>query len=236
MEPFYLEVFTEFPEVKGFFATKNGASEGSPYYHEETIRRQGLEDKNLIWPGQVHKDHIEVIENRRKEPQRFPDTDGVITKVPGVLLTTVHADCLPVYFFDPENKAIGLVHAGWRGTVLGIAAKAVRKMKEAFSSNPGDIRAFIGPGISRCCFETGPEVIQAFRENWDFADEFAEAKGEKYNIDLKGMNKRQLLLEGLEETHIAVSTHCTCCEPELFCSYRREGGTYKRMGAGLCLL
>ena len=115
MEPLYLEVFAEFPQVKGFFATKNGASEGSPYYHEETIRRQGLETMNFVWPGQVHKDHIEVIEKRREEPQRFPDTDGVITNVPEVLLTTVHADCLPVYFFDPEKKAIGLVHAGWRG-------------------------------------------------------------------------------------------------------------------------
>jgi YfiH family protein len=236
MEPLYLEVFAEFPQVKGFFATKNGASEGSPYYHEETIQRQGLETMNFVWPGQVHKDHIEVIEKRREEPQRFPDTDGVITNVPEVLLTTVHADCLPVYFFDPEKKAIGLVHAGWRGSVLGIAAKAARKMADVFSCRPEDIRAFIGPGISRCCFETGPEVIQAFREAFDFADEFAEPKGEKYNIDLKGINKRQLLREGLEEGHIAVSAHCTCCEPELFCSYRREGGTYKRMGAGLCLL
>ena len=85
MEPLYLEVFAEFPQVKGFFATKNGASEGSPYYHEETIRRQGLETMNFVWPGQVHKDHIEVIEKRREEPQRFPDTDGVITNVPEVL-------------------------------------------------------------------------------------------------------------------------------------------------------
>ena len=82
MEPLYLEVFAEFPQAKGFFATKNGASEGSPYYHEETIRRQGLETMNFVWPGQVHKDHIEVIEKRREEPQRFPDTDGVITNVP----------------------------------------------------------------------------------------------------------------------------------------------------------
>ena len=178
MEPLYLEVFAEFPQAKGFFATKNGASEGSPYYHEETIRRQGLETMNFVWPGQVHKEHIEVIEKRREEPQRFPDTDGVITNVPEVLLTTVHADCLPVYFFDPEKKAIGLVHAGWRGSVLGIAAKAARKMADVFSCRR----------------------------------------------------------EGLEEGHIAVSAHCTCCEPELFCSYRREGGTYKRMGAGLCLL
>lgn len=236
MEQRYLDVFSEFPQVKGFFSTKYGASEGSPYYHEETLRQQGLENKSLVWPQQVHGDQIAVIRQRQTEPLRFPQTDGAVTDAAGVLLTTVHADCLPVYFFDPRKKAIGLVHAGWRGSVLGIAAKAVRTMKEVFSSRPRDIRAFIGPGISQCCFETGPEVIEQFRAVWDFAAEFARPEGETYYIDLKGINRRQLLREGLEEDHISVSGHCTCCEPQLFCSYRREGGTYKRMGAGLCIL
>lgn len=178
---------------------------------------------------------------------RFPRTDGAITDQPGVLLTTVHADCLPVWFYDGEHHAIGLVHAGWRGTLAGIAPKAVRLMNETYGSDPAKMKAYIGPGISQCCFETGPEVLEAFRSEWDFADEYSEtaeehaAKGRPANegkcyIDIKGINVRELLQAGLLPENIEVSAHCTCCEPETFASYRREGGTYMRMGAGICLL
>ena len=119
-------------------------------------------------------------------------------------------------------------------------------MNKDFGSNPENIVAFIGPGISKCCFETGEEVYKAFEEGtysfdifeekWDFIDEFAEKKGDKYYIDLKGINKKMLLDIGIPEENIEVSEHCTCCEPEMFNSYRREGGTYMRMGAGIYLI
>lgn len=177
---------------------------------------------------------------------RLPRTDGVITDQPDVLLTTVHADCLPVWFYDEEHRAVGLVHAGWRGTLAGIAPKAVKLMQREYGSDPEKMKVHIGPGISHCCFETGPEVIEAFREAWGFADRYAEsaeqrlAKGQpanpgKYYIDIKGINTEELLQAGLLEENITVSGHCTCCEPETFASYRREGGTYMRMGAGICL-
>lgn len=236
MDKKYLEVFGELPGIKGFFSTKYGASEGSPYSREDVIREQGLEHAGIVQPQQVHKDHIEVIMKKSEKPLRLADTDGLLTDIQGVLLTTVHADCIPVYFYDPIRRAIGLVHAGWRGTALGIGAKAVRMMKEHFQSDPGQILAYIGPGISACCFETGSEVYEEFKAEWSFIDEFARSYGEKYLIDLKGINKRQLCEAGLLEKNIQVSPHCTCCESKLFCSYRREGGTYKRMGAGLCLL
>ncbi len=166
---------------------------------------------------------------------RLPRTDGVITDRKDVLLTTVHADCLPVWFYDEEHQAIGLVHAGWRGTLAGIAPKAVKLMQETYGSDPAKMKAAIGPGISLCCFETGPEVIEAFRKEYDFADEFAEPKGEKYYIDLKGIVNEQLIRVGITTENIEISKHCTCCESEMFASYRREGGTYMRMGAGICL-
>lgn len=232
----YLEVFDELPIVKGFFSTKYGASEGSPYDRPDVLHQVGLDQVQPIWPIQVHKDHIAVIEKRESAPIRIADTDGLITDIPGVLLTTVHADCLPVYFCDPVKKAIGLVHAGWRGTAAGIAPKAAEKMKDTFGSRLEDIVVHIGPGISSCCFETGPEVLEEFKRCWDFAGAFSRPSGEKNYIDLKGINRRQLEDIGIQDKHITASRHCTCCEPELFCSYRREGGTYKRMGAGLCLL
>lgn len=236
MKPIYLEIFPEFSLVKGFFATKYGACQGSPYYHQGVLQDTGLERMELVQPQQVHGDRIQKVVRKGQGPQILPDTDGMITDEAGLLLTTVHADCLPVYFFDARKKAIGLVHAGWRGTAAGIAPKAAALMKECYDSNPADMQVYIGPGISRCCFEAGPEVAEEFQQKWPFAQDFFEKKGAKYFIDLKGINKKQLTDKGIPEASINISSRCTCCEADMFCSYRREGGTYLRMGAGLCLM
>ena len=296
MKELYIDIFENIKGVKAFFSTKHGASNGSPYYNEETLAALGLTDKILIQPQQVHEAKIGIIsdqecriadedgqviqawgrdeegpvikawsqggklvaenpdlQNGKHDPAntklgdpagaveqkvdhiRFPRTDGVITECKEVLLTTVHADCLPVWLYDEEHEAIGLVHAGWRGTLAGIAPKAVKLMQKTYGSDPSKMKAAIGPGISLCCFETGPEVIEAFRAEWDFADKYAEPANDKYFIDLKGINVEELLQAGLLRDNIEISSHCTCCEPETFASYRREGGTYMRMGAGICL-
>ena len=212
----FIEVFPQFEEVTAFFSTKEGAADGYPYNREDVFEENYLDGAMPVWPKQVHKDHIELIEQRPYKPVELAETDGMITNLRGVLLTTVHA--------------------GWRGTDLGIAPKAVQMMMKEFRSYPEDIQVFIGPGISKCCFEVGAEVYEQFKEHWDFIDEFAEAKGEKYYLDLKGINRRQLEEMGIPTENIVTSEHCTHCEPDTFCSYRREGGTYKRMGAGICLI
>ena len=170
----------------------------------------------------------------------IPDTDGTITNLKNVLLTTVHADCLAVFCYDPVKEAIGLCHAGWRGTCAGIVMEMVEKMEEEYGCDSEDMQAYIGPGISLCCFETGMEVAEAFAENWTFAEDYimrtpGDMANGKCHIDIKGINQEQLELMGIPTEQIRVSEHCTCCEPELFCSYRREGGTYMRMGGGLCM-
>ncbi|QAT43385.1 peptidoglycan editing factor PgeF [Aminipila luticellarii] len=235
MSTLYLPIFEEKEGVRAFFSTKAGASLQSPYYNKKVLEELSLQNCRLVWPEQVHQTHIEVIREsaESREPVRAAKTDGIITNNPDILLTTVHADCLAVFFYDKKKKAIGLVHAGWRGTVGGIVVKAVKQMESEYGSKPEDIAAFISPGISKCCFETGEEVYDLFLENWKWADAFAEKKGSKYYIDLKGINERQLLEAGVRE--IQVSGYCTCCRPEMFCSYRREQGTKMRMGAGICL-
>ena len=254
MKTLYIDIMKNVKGIRAFFSTKHGASNGSPYYHRETLQQLGMEDKILVQPQQVHEAKIGIIgeaDCRIVDEEghiRLSRTDGVITNRKDVLLTTVHADCLPVWLYDEENQAIGLVHAGWRGTLAGIAPKAVKLMQETYGSDPAKMKAAIGPGISMCCFETGPEVIEAFRAHWDFADLYAETAEEhfgddqvpesaegKYYIDLKGINTEELLEAGLELENIEISQHCTHCEPEMFASYRREGGTYMRMGAGICL-
>lgn len=170
----------------------------------------------------------------------IPDTDGTITNRKNVLLTTVHADCLAVFCYDPVKEAIGLCHAGWRGTCAGIAMEMVEKMEDEYGCDPENLQAYIGPGISQCCFEVGMEVAEDFAENWTFAEDYitrtpGDVANGKCHIDIKGINQEQLELMGIPTEQIRVSEHCTCCEPELFCSYRREGGTYMRMGGGLCM-
>lgn len=170
----------------------------------------------------------------------IPDTDGTITNLKNVLLTTVHADCLAVFCYDPVKEAIGLCHAGWRGTCAGIAMEMVEKMEDEYGCDPENLQAYIGPGISQCCFEVGMEVAEDFAENWTFAEDYitrtpGDVANGKCHIDIKGINQEQLELMGIPTEQIRVSEHCTCCEPELFCSYRREGGTYMRMGGGLCM-
>lgn len=259
----YLPVFEEYPEVTGFFSLKDGAVEGSPYNNPEMFRQLGLEDAVRVWPTQVHETRVAVIRQEDVDAAKanpdlgdqkpvdqnpgdyspaiiIPDTDGTITNRKNVLLTTVHADCLAVFCYDPVKEAIGLCHAGWRGTCAGIAMEMVEKMEEEYGCVPEDLQSYIGPGISQCCFEAGMEVAEAFAENWTFAEDYITRTPEdmvngKCHIDIKGINQEQLELMGIPTDQIRVSEHCTCCEPQLFCSYRREGGTYMRMGGGLCM-
>ena len=259
----YLPVFEEYSEVTGFFSLKDGAVEGSPYNNPEMFRQLGLEDAVRVWPTQIHKTQVAVIRQEDVDGAKdnpdpgdqkpvdqnpgdyspaiiIPDTDGTITNRKNVLLTTVHADCLAVFCYDPVKEAIGLCHAGWRGTCAGIAMEMVEKMEEEYGCVPEDLQIYIGPGISQCCFEAGMEVAEAFAENWTFAEDYITRTPEdmvngKCHIDIKGINQEQLELMGISTDQIRVSEHCTCCEPQLFCSYRREGGTYMRMGGGLCM-
>ena len=251
----YLPVFEEYPEVTGFFSLKDGAVEGSPYNNPEMFRQLGLEDAVRVWPTQVHETRVAVIRQEdvdaakanfdpgNQNPDDYspaiiiPDTDGTITNRKNVLLTTVHADCLAVFCYDPVKEAIGLCHAGWRGTCAGIAMEMVEKMEEEYGCDPEDLQVYIGPGISQCCFEAGMEVAEAFAENWTFAEDYITRTPEdvangKCHIDIKGINQEQLELMGISTDQIRVSEHCTCCEPQLFCSYRREGGTYMPLHEG----
>lgn len=167
---------------------------------------------------------------------KFPDTDATVTNVPGVLLTSLHADCIPVWLYDCKKAVAGLAHAGWRGTRVDIAAKTMALMTEKFGCDTADIIAVIGPGISRCCFEVGSEVYESFRDMiGNDVDEFSDDDGNgKFHMDLKGINRR--LLERAGAGRIYVSDLCTSCRDDLFYSYRRDGGATGRMCAGICII
>ena len=148
--------------------------------------------------------------------------DSLITNEPGVALCCFGADCTTILLFDPVTGALGAVHSGWRGTAMGIAAKAVAAMTREFGSQPSNIHAAIGPCIGRCCFEVGPEVPEAMRNALGAdAEHCIEPRGEKAHVDLKGLNRLWLERAGLSE--IDVCPDCTKCHPERFWSHRAVG-------------
>lgn len=218
--------------IRSFFTTAQGAAQ-TPYANKAV--RAALDMEDIIWvrSRQVHRDSILAIEQKPETDLILDGYDAFVTDVPGVCLITAHADCIPVQLYDPDRKVIAAVHAGWRGTALGIAAKAAELMKAKYDCR--NIRGYIGPGISKCCFETDTDVPQAMREAFKWADEYiseGRAAG-KFYVDLKGVNKRQLEEAGVR--NIEVSDICTCCN-ENFCSHRRNPAVNLRMASGICLL
>lgn len=239
MQSLYQSVFPNEKNVIAAFSNKEGASPKSPYDNHQVFQSLNLAEYPKVWPVQVHGNDVSVIHSHSslsdsKENLILPDTDGMITNQKNLVLTTVHADCLAVFFYDPIQRAIGLVHAGWRGSAKGIAEKAVQKMVQEFHSKPSDIKAHISPGISHCCFETGPEVLSTFLEGYSWADQYATKQGEKYYLDLKKINARQLSDLGLYD--ITIDSDCTCCKSDVYCSYRKEAGTTRRMGAIITMI
>ena len=219
-----------------------------------TRSRKGQSLLPLITLRQIHSDIIHHIESLREEPLAG---DGMITATPGLLLAIQTADCLPVIVVDAKRRAVGVFHAGWRGTVKRIVEKGVGEMIRCFSSCPGDLKAAIGPGIQGCCYEVGEEVRTKFQSQFEYADHlFREVKEsdpvrEKYPLlfltarapghgelppkiflDLVEANRQQLIVAGVRKKNIETSPLCTNCHPELLFSYRAERGrTGRMMGA-----
>jgi len=157
--------------------------------------------------------------------------DGLLTGVKDLLLMIKVADCFPVFLYDPVKQAIGLIHAGWRGTAAGIVPKAIEKMVGSFGSKPEHIVAGIGPGIGSCCFIVGEDVREAFRK-YNARTAFLNTyDDEKLHCDLKKMIATELLSGGLQEERIAAADACTCCNEMVFYSHRRDNGKTGRMAA-----
>jgi len=179
----------------------------------------------FIVAHQIHSSNIEIIKELKtqgweSQSSVVKDCDALITDKKGVMLTILTADCVPVLLFDPIQKVVGAVHAGWRGTAEDIVFKTVLKMQESFGSNPKDIIVGVAPSIGACCYEVGEDVAKHF---FDHRDSFTQ-KGDKFMLDLPYLNKIQLLKAGLIEENIEMSGICTTCEVDDYFSYRKEQG------------
>lgn len=198
----------------------------------------GFDPMNTVFTKQIHSDIIERVGTahcgRGLVREATEGCDGLVTNEENVVLTVFSADCTPILFYDPVAKAVGAAHAGWRGTAAGIAAKAVEKMTAEFGSDPKNIRAAIGPCISKCCFETHRDVPDAMIEALgEGAKTFITPKGEKYLVDLKGLNALWLRRAGVEQ--ICIAEECTACEPDRFWTHRRVGNQRGSLAAMITL-
>ena len=187
--------------------------------------------ERLVFSHQIHECTVRVCSDEdinHLHTDVTYDADGLITNEPGLALVIFTADCIPILLHDPVKKVVGAVHAGWRGTVGGIAAEGVRKMAETYGSDPSDIRAAIGAGICYSCFETGEEVPEEARKAiGSEAEAFITAKKDipgKFTVDLKGLNAHILKKAGVPAENIDISPECTLCSHEKYWSHRYTKG------------
>ena len=181
-----------------------------------------------------HEDLVNIIQSEAYTAY-YTDVDGMITDVPGLILATFYADCVPLYFVDPVHRAIGLAHSGWRGTVAGMGACMVRYMQEHFNSRPEELVAAIGPSICVDCYEVSEEVAEQFREGFpEDVLQPGKAPG-KYQLDLWKANQSILLRVGIPPEHMAVTNVCTCHNPEYLFSHRASHGQRGNLAAFLML-
>lgn len=191
----------------------------------------------LVFSDQTHEDNIRAVTEADigkglTVKSDIANIDGLMTNVPGIPLITFYADCVPLFFLDKKNKAIAVVHSGWKGTVLRIGAKTLNQMYKYYGTKPEDCLVGIGPSIGPDCFEVGPEVAQEFKDNFDNWNEFIEPFGAcKFKIDLWKVNKLMLTELGVPDENITVSGFCTMCNDDLFFSYRRDKGRTGSMSA-----
>ena len=202
----------------------------------------GFDFESLTASAQDHHTFVRAVtrENRGVgiyKPRDMESVDAIITNESGVTLVTYYADCTPLFFVDTKNRAIGLAHAGWRGTVGRIGEKTVEKMTGLYGTNPADIKAAIGPAISVCCYEVDKPCADNFYalEGLDSGQFVFPKENEKYMVDLPEANRQILVAAGVLPQNITVSDVCTNCNSELLWSHRATKGHRGTMCAFLSL-
>ena len=222
----------------------------------------GFTPEQTVFTRQTHTDIVARVGAAERGDGLFrevePERDGICTNEPGVALVCFAADCTPILLHDPVRRAVAAVHAGWRGTAKGIAARCVELMTREFGTDPADLQAAIGPCIGPCCFETGPEVPEAMLAALGSeAAQFIRTRRDepcasvvsrschserseesvppsKFFLDLKQLNALWLRRAGVKQ--IDVSCDCTRCQPDRFWSHRFAGKERGSQAAIIMLL
>jgi YfiH family protein len=243
--------------------TKHDSRAAVERNRELFLKELGAANGRKSWPlvtlRQIHSDLIHSVDGMRNDrvPQHPLVGDGLITDTPGLVLAVQTADCLPIILVDRNRRAVGVFHAGWRGTVKRMVEKGVGEMRKHFGSDPRDLVVAIGPGVRGCCYEVGEEVRTRFEAQFAYASSLFQVEKEsdpvrekypllfltarapghsdlpvKLFLDLVEANRRQLLDAGVLAKNIDAVAPCTACQTELLFSFRAEKGvTGRLMGA-----
>lgn len=257
----HFENLQKYTDIAHFVSTRHGGSSVPPFNSlnlglssgdnpvrvMENRRRLaaalGFNVESIITSWQVHGDDVRIITRESiAEDASFckipkVTADAMVTDLPNVCITVIIADCVPVMYFDPTKKVIGIAHAGWKGTVKGIARKVVKTLEETFGCSPKDIIVGIGPSIGPCCYEVGPDVVSIVKKVFDKTEGLIreiEVKG-KGLFNLWEANRRELLDAGITDDNIEISEECTKCHHNTFFSYRYQGEKSGRLAAGIMI-
>ena len=201
--------------------------------YNRICRTLNIARDSLVTGYQVHSDHVVVV-GPGDVGRIVPSTDALITDSERVSLTLRFADCVPLLFFDPAHRVIGLAHAGWKGTIDKIGVKVVQAMQEKFGSRSADIISCIGPSIGPCCYEVGDDVIEQVRQAFSHVEDLLISRpNHSIHFDLWAANRRQLQEAGL--TRIEEAKLCTACHCDEFFSHRGNHHKTGRFGAFISL-
>jgi len=257
----FFENLFEYEGIRHFISTRTGGCSVSPWesfnlsFNVEDDPQNVLKNRKLLAASvgfslaglttakQIHDCHVKIVSEslRGKGGSDYKGaidaTDAMVTNGPGICLMVLVADCVPILFYDPVRSAIGVAHAGWKGTLRWIAQKTVKVFQEQFGSSPKDILACIGPSIGPCCYQVGQEVISQVKDVFGTKAGYVrkESSDGKGYFDLWTANLGQLLQVGIPEKNIEVARVCTCDHPYPFFSYRRENAKTGRFGAGIVI-
>jgi YfiH family protein len=202
----------------------------------------GLDPGTIVVGSQVHANAVAAVargdagKGARPGAATVGIADGLTTNDSGVVLFTLHADCMPIMLVDPVKRAVATVHAGWRGTVADIAGETVRTMRERYGSDPSELLAYLAPAIGGCCYEVGDDVRAAWFARAEAEEhDSLRPSGEKWTFDLDRANRRQLTHAGVSEDRIESSGICTRCRGDEWFSHRGQGSSTGRYGAFIAL-
>lgn len=190
-----------------------------PAHTAEFVRRVTGNDTRVIGVRQIHGADVVVAD--ASSPRTMPGADGVVTTLPHTVVEVHVADCVPLLLVDPIAKVSAAVHAGWRGTLSGIAGNAVRKMIGA-GANGAQIYAVIGPHIGRCCYTVGQDRAEMFLTAFGDDQRNAVEASDGWRLDLGFINRTQLVSAGIPADHIDAPLMCTSCQIDKFFSYRKD--------------
>ncbi|MCG8403254.1 MAG: peptidoglycan editing factor PgeF [Firmicutes bacterium] len=196
----------------------------------------------LVAGNQVHGNRVVTVDDShagrgaRSETDALPDVDAMVTAVPGLVLSSYYADCVPLFCLDPVRRVAALAHAGWKGSVLRIGERTVRHMADKHGCRPGDVLVAIGPSVGPCCYEVdGPVMSRVEKCLPGVSGLAAYVKPGHWRLDLPGLNRRVLLEAGVREENITMSGYCTACRGDLFFSHRAQKGRTGRMASFIML-